>query len=394
MSLVPEVFVVSSSQAKLLASELANVLNESRTQDGNPVVHAECWARPDGPENNRQLLATLLERVRQVDFAVVILTGDDVLILKDRETEVRIPRDNCIFELGLFIGAFGKPERCFLLSSVEPKVLFDQLSDISGQLYRKLRPPKDFFNEAQCRVAALKNRDEILRVIEDLGRFKMRPRLPKLSIEDILERESDRNIVKQDDVVVIKEHKPPETRLHYAETVVENMNRPVNYLYLFGSRPQNYAKIVEMLRSLIAAEALDRKDYQTFDASDNEVKRAWLDDQERNRKTIEKLKKRLFIELVDDVEFDEFCIHSAGQAYGKGYLKLEDGYLELPTEGARLRYEHSPYKAKKLWPTKVIFEPNTLHPEQQQGITTQIREKFPVELHEALIKACFERENE
>ncbi len=43
------------------------------------------------------------------DFAVLILSGDDQVQMRQQQFDV--PRDNLIFELGLFIGVFGGPDR-------------------------------------------------------------------------------------------------------------------------------------------------------------------------------------------------------------------------------------------------------------------------------------------
>jgi predicted nucleotide-binding protein len=48
----------------------------------------------------------LLREVNQSDFAILVLTADDMVI--SREMEMKAPRDNCIFELGLFLGALGR----------------------------------------------------------------------------------------------------------------------------------------------------------------------------------------------------------------------------------------------------------------------------------------------
>ncbi len=389
MPLLPRLFIASSSQSKLLANELASTLNDSGE------VHAESWARPDDPENNKHLLGTLIEKAQTSDFAVVILTGDNVRTDLHNGEEVMVPRANCVFELGLFIGAFGKPERCFLLSSMEPRVLFEQLSDIGGQLHQRLTPPEDFANKEQCRAAAEKHRDVILKVVQKYQRFADRPRLPGLRIEDVLAKEARRDVVKADDVVLVKESRPIERKLRYARTVINNMGRPVNYLYLFGSAERNFPKIIEMLRSMLAAKVVPEKDFGLYDKDDNEEKKDWLDDKSGRffSRTIQMMRKHMFIELIDDVEFDEFCIHSAGEDYGQGYVKIENRYVPVPAKDALLRFEHQAYRAKKRWPTRVIFEPNALDADQQKGIARQIREKFPEKLHDELIAACFDRES-
>jgi predicted nucleotide-binding protein len=50
----------------------------------------------------------------QSDFAIVVLTADDMMTKRGRTYPV--PRDNVIFELGFFMGRLG-PERTFMVSS-------------------------------------------------------------------------------------------------------------------------------------------------------------------------------------------------------------------------------------------------------------------------------------
>jgi predicted nucleotide-binding protein len=51
-------------------------------------------------------LESLVDAVERFDFAVIVLTADDVIIM--RETRTQTPRDNVMFELGLFMGAIGR----------------------------------------------------------------------------------------------------------------------------------------------------------------------------------------------------------------------------------------------------------------------------------------------
>lgn len=57
-------------------------------------------------------LDVLIQATREHDFAVLVLTSDD--FLNQRGVPTNVPRDNVIFELGLFMGAIGK-ERSFIV---------------------------------------------------------------------------------------------------------------------------------------------------------------------------------------------------------------------------------------------------------------------------------------
>lgn len=115
----PHVFIGSSVEALLIARELQTGLTHDPF-----VVHV--WT--DGVfRASRDSVDSLLAAVKQADFAVLVLSADDTVIT--REMEHRAPRDNCIFELGLFMGALGR-DRTFI---VKPRGIDIKLpSDLLG----------------------------------------------------------------------------------------------------------------------------------------------------------------------------------------------------------------------------------------------------------------------
>lgn len=58
-------------------------------------------------------LDSLMNAIPTFDFAVFVFSDDDLLTI--RGSEMKTPRDNVIFELGLFIGVLGK-ERCIIVT--------------------------------------------------------------------------------------------------------------------------------------------------------------------------------------------------------------------------------------------------------------------------------------
>src|SRR4051812_12791577 len=64
---------------------------------------------------NRGFLETLLEAVKVFDFAVLIWSADDAVNSKGQVQES--PRDNVVFETGLFMGAMGR-DRVFIVFDV------------------------------------------------------------------------------------------------------------------------------------------------------------------------------------------------------------------------------------------------------------------------------------
>lgn len=72
-------------------------------------------------------LQTLEDEVDQSDFAIAVAHGDDITETRDKHWPV--PRDNVIFELGLFMGRLGRA-RAILMEPREEKVKLP--SDLAG----------------------------------------------------------------------------------------------------------------------------------------------------------------------------------------------------------------------------------------------------------------------
>ncbi|MFN0055833.1 MAG: TIR domain-containing protein [Planctomycetales bacterium] len=113
---VPRVFIGSSSERMDLV-ELVQVF----LQD---VCDTTPWNQRFF-DLSSGTLENLAAKAPEFDFAVLILSDDDIGI--SRGSERRVPRDNVLFELGLFIGAVGR-DRTFMIASAEAKLP----SDLAG----------------------------------------------------------------------------------------------------------------------------------------------------------------------------------------------------------------------------------------------------------------------
>ena len=100
---LPVVFVGSSSEAHLLADAVQKGLDT--------VADVELWSQGVF-ELNKGYLESLSAALERSDFAVLVLTPDD--LVESRGESRTAPRDNVMFELGLFMGQLGR-ERCFFL---------------------------------------------------------------------------------------------------------------------------------------------------------------------------------------------------------------------------------------------------------------------------------------
>lgn len=101
---IPQVFVGSSAERL----SIARAIQSGLSHDGMIV---QVWT--DGVfEASDYTLDSLLEAAEASDFGVLVAAPDDQL--KRRGAKLNVPRDNVIFELGLFVGAVGR-NRTFIV---------------------------------------------------------------------------------------------------------------------------------------------------------------------------------------------------------------------------------------------------------------------------------------
>ncbi|MBV8820123.1 MAG: nucleotide-binding protein, partial [Acidobacteriaceae bacterium] len=99
----PAVFIGSSSEGKKFALAVQTALQ----------ADAEITTWNQGTfALGQTFIEGLMEATSRSDFAILMLTPDD--IVQSRSAEVASPRDNVIFELGLFMGKLGR-DRTFIL---------------------------------------------------------------------------------------------------------------------------------------------------------------------------------------------------------------------------------------------------------------------------------------
>jgi predicted nucleotide-binding protein with TIR-like domain len=81
-------------------------------------------------------LETLVSALERFDFAILALTADD--LTRGRGSEQNSPRDNVLFELGLFIGGLGR-SRVFMVIDRTAKLKLP--SDLAGITPASFEPP-------------------------------------------------------------------------------------------------------------------------------------------------------------------------------------------------------------------------------------------------------------
>ena len=123
--------------------------------DHDPIV-VRVW--PDDTFKPSQFPVLSLEReLAKVDFAALVLSPDDTAI--SREAAAGAPRDNLVFELGLFMGALGH-SRTFLLHPRGSEIKIP--TDLSGFTSLTYRTDSDVPNSVAVASACEEMRAAIL----------------------------------------------------------------------------------------------------------------------------------------------------------------------------------------------------------------------------------------
>lgn len=113
------VFVISSVEAL----EVARIIQNALAHDGFVV---RLWT-DDVFKVASYALESLENEIDDSDFAIAVAHGDDVSLYRGQDWPA--PRDNVVFELGLFMGRLGR-KRAILMEPREDKVKLP--SDLSG----------------------------------------------------------------------------------------------------------------------------------------------------------------------------------------------------------------------------------------------------------------------
>ncbi len=107
-----KVFIGSSTEGKKVAEALKLELRD--------VAACTIWS--EGVFGlGKNYLKSLTDALPNYEFAILVLTPDDET--RVRTAEVRLPRDNVLFELGLFTGQYGR--RVFVVQEETAKLLSD-----------------------------------------------------------------------------------------------------------------------------------------------------------------------------------------------------------------------------------------------------------------------------
>ena len=155
----PTLFVGSSSEGLKVAKAIQVLLDQS--------CEVTIWSQGifGLGEGTLESLVNILD---DFDFAALVLTPDDLLTSRNESSSA--PRDNVLFELGLFMGALGR-KRTFIIYDRSAKLKMP--SDLAGVSAATYEPHSTGNLQSALGAAATRIEDQILKLgVRDAERLK------------------------------------------------------------------------------------------------------------------------------------------------------------------------------------------------------------------------------
>jgi hypothetical protein len=329
-------------------------------------LDAQVWDDESRANASRTIIEMLEEETRQSDFAVVLLSKDDVMLAGAagdlQQVEKRKARDNCIFEAGMFIAALGR-ERCFLVSSVEPA---DLPTDLAGVIVLRFRDTADYAAadpaeaERQASEAMADIGLDIAQRVEEKKSIKPQ----RISRRMLLDRQ--KKITEGGELyegqLVAAILQPLDLTADTVGQIYKNITDGIEYFLFMPQKADAGRKACQLLQMLLLSGLFRRPE----DADDfrrrQELVRANKDE------VIDKLKaicssgglKVFFSEEFHELEF---CIHNADdELYAVQYVKHGEDYLEWAT-GTEARRFWNEVKKRRPMVVRPCPETALLYPE-------------------------------
>jgi len=127
---VPVVFIGSSSENLDVAVSIQTSLQRRG-------IETRLWS--EGVfQCTRSTIEDLINAASNTDFAVLVLTPDDLLTSRGKQRPA--PRDNVVFELGLFMGAIGR-DRTYIVASKQTDIKMP--TDLLGVTFVRYSKKRD-----------------------------------------------------------------------------------------------------------------------------------------------------------------------------------------------------------------------------------------------------------
>lgn len=151
----PSIFIGSSSEGLKAAQAIEFQLH----QEAEVTIWNEGFFGLGGGA-----LETLVNALERFDFAILVLTLDDLVM--SREVSSQCPRDNVMFELGLFMGRLGRSRTFIVCNSAENLKLPSDLAGVTIAKYDENRSDRNLIAAVGPACTPIRN------VIRDLGIYE------------------------------------------------------------------------------------------------------------------------------------------------------------------------------------------------------------------------------
>jgi len=155
----PKVFIGSSSEGLKIAQSIQVLMDH--------LCEVTIWSQGIFGLSHGTLESLVLA-LEKFDFAILVLTPDDMTT--SREQTLQSPRDNVLFELGLFVGGLGR-NRTFIVYDRSEQIKIP--SDLAGITAATFQPHNDGNLLSSLGAAATLIQNEVEKLgIRDLQRLK------------------------------------------------------------------------------------------------------------------------------------------------------------------------------------------------------------------------------
>jgi predicted nucleotide-binding protein len=124
MTLKPKVFIGSSKEGEAIADAIDSGLQ----LEAEPTV----WTSR-AFDLSESIVSGLVRHARKSDFGIFVFSGDDSVEIRGQQ--LRVPRDNVVYELGLFTGFLGASRCFFVVPQDMPVHLPSDLQGITCESY-------------------------------------------------------------------------------------------------------------------------------------------------------------------------------------------------------------------------------------------------------------------
>ncbi len=131
----PVIFIASSSEGK-------STLEKIQSEISSDKVEVVPWTSDGLFKPSTHAMETLEKMAKEADFAIIVLSPDDKI--KYRGSNMVSPRDNVIFEQGIFVGGIGR-ERTLIVECSPIKNTWAKVPLLGKLFSSSLKIPSDFY---------------------------------------------------------------------------------------------------------------------------------------------------------------------------------------------------------------------------------------------------------